>query len=940
MEFQETGMSESPHAVMNVNFQDLQNFARALKTRRTKWKSVRDVETFRTLGLVVLSVLVVLSGLSAHAQSGCPNSPAYSPDFSSNQNCTMLNSDAIFVSGTSTALQLTSSTGNQVGSAWYNTPQSVLNGFSTTFQFQFTNLSTPPADGIAFVIQSAGTSAIGFTGGNGGALGYGDDDANTNPSLGEGIPNSLAIEFDTFQNAWDPQPVNGVESHVAIQSCGTGPNTSHHNYLCGGSTGANSTLGAPVVTENISDGAMHTVTITYFPDCSTCSPATVANIQVILDGVSLYPNGVPVEISSIGLNENGAAYVGFTGSTGGDWETQDILNWTFGPTQQGQPISPSNPSSLTQSFVSSNVPGQHVELDFNYSVSNNNGDLTIQSDTTPFATPSGITSAEWATIVNGTSMADAPCLLANGQNVCVVNTFTCTNANSSTPQGANCPQSSVRNVLFTQEVDVAQNQPGISAGILTIPTGYAPGLAEAPDVLTYGAECTFPSGDTLASQPCPQSIMTSLEDETPRPGGTGKTPNSSFVFFCCEPEWQTTPAIALWSNSVSVPASFTSLPPPTPNPDTNNFHAAQGASIVFGAEPHGTVLDTTFPLPAEQTVNNSIPCPALGVSPATPWSTQNAQSFSVNGVITQYDNNGTATPLVEGPYDAHYFSVDCDQFEELVYPATLNVTPGTPASNVASFKTVPFNIDLTSPTVTSIALNQSGGYYAQNSVLTASVTCTDPSSPTVQNFFSGIAQCGAQTTPQAFTGNLQTVSTSPVTLNTSSVGTQTFTAIAQDVAGNSSTTSVSYQVVGAANLGITLLGDLVVETGKSMTYYIAVANAGPSTAEQVNVADKLPVGTTFVSSGYAIESCTFSGNTPSCSITAPKNSCGNVAGSCSIPALAAWTSKNPTGALIAVTVNVTAKANTLLTDIATVSEANADPNAKNNTASWVTDVVK
>jgi uncharacterized repeat protein (TIGR01451 family) len=933
-------MSPSPDAVISAIFRNSQYSNIALKTCRIKSQSLQDGKApWRLIKLLVLSMLAaLLSGVSAQAQSGCPNSPAYSPDFSSNQSCMALNSSSMFVSGTNTALQLTYSSGALAGSAWYATAQPVANGFSTTFQFQFTNPSIPPADGIAFVIQNASTSAIGDIG-NGGPLGYGDDDTNSNPSQGEGIPNSLAIEFDTFQNAWDPQPINGVESHVAVQSCGTGPNTSHHNYLCGGTTGANSTLGQPVVTENIADGAVHTVTISYSPDCSTCNPATVANIQVVLDGVSIYPNGVPVEIGSIGLTQAGTAFVGFTGATGGNWETQDVLNWTFAPTQQGQTINSSNPSTLTQSFVSSNVQGQHVELDFNYAVSSNNSDLTIQSDTTPYVTPSGVTSAEWATIVNGTSMADAPCLLGNGQTVCIVNTLTCTNANSSTPQGTNCPQSTIRNVLFAQYVDVAQNQPGISNGILTIPPGYAPGLAEAPDTLVYGAECNFPSGSSLANQPCPQSIMTSLED-TVRTGGTGKTPNSSFVVFCCEPEWQTTPAVPLWSNSVSVPASFTSQPPPTPAPNTNNFLAAQGASIVFGAEPHGTVLDTTFPLPAEQTVNNSIPCPALGLPPATPWSTQNAQPFSVSGVITQYDNNGTASPLVEGAYDAHYFSVDCDQFEELVYPATVNVTPGTPGSNVATFKTVPFNLDLTNPSAPSITLIQPGGYYAQNSVLTASVSCTDPSSPTVANFFSGIAQCGAQGAPQVFTGNLQAVTTTPITLNTSIVGTQTFTAIAQDAAGNSSTASISYQVVGAANLGITLFGDLLVETGKTMTYYIAVANAGPSTAESVSVADKLPAGTTFVSSGYAIESCSFSGGAPSCSITPPKNSCGSVAGSCSIPALSAWTSKNPTGALIAVTVDVTAKANTLLTDTVTVGEANADPNSKNNTASWVTAVIK
>ena len=867
----------------------------------------------------------------------CPPSPNYTPDFSANGTCLATNGNAVLVSGGNTALQITSSSGNQTGSAWYLTPQTVQNGFSTTFQFQFTNPSTTPADGIAFLIQNSSTSAIGFTGGSGGAIGYGDADANLNPSQGNGIPNSLAIEFDSFQNAWDPQAVNGSVSHVAIQSCGTGPNTSHHGYLCAGTGSPNSTLGSPVVTSNMTDGSVHNVTITYVPACSTCTPATVANIQVVLDGVDIYPNGVAVDLSSIGLGNGGTAFVGFTGATGGSWETQDILSWIFTPTQQGTQINPDNPNSLTQNFVTNNTPGQHLEFDFDYSTSNNGGDLTVQPNTTPFVTPSGVSPFDWASIVKGTAMADAACLTAAGQNVCAVNTLTCTAGSNTTPSGANCPQSTVRNVLFTTEMDLNLNQTGIVNGILTIPPGYAPGIAMAPDALVTGAQCTYPSGDPLAAQLCPQSIMTQLEDNTPRGGGTGTTTNSSYVFFCCEPEWQTTPTIPLWTNTVSVPASFSSAPPATPNPDPNNFHPAQGNSIVFGAEPRGVSLDTTFPLPGEQTLNNPVPCPALGASP-TPWSTQNPQTFSVNGQITTFDNNGTAVPLVEGAYDAHYFSVDCDAFEELVFPGQLDISPGTPGPNVATFKTAPFNIDTTKPSVTSIALNPPGGYYAQNATgVTATVACNDPSSASVANFFSGVAMCASQT----FAGNQQTVSTTPIPLNTATIGTQTFSATAVDVAGNtSSTSSVTYQVVGSADLATAMLANLLVKTGTNLTYYIAVVNGGTSTADVVNLTDTIPSGTTFVSSGYAIESCSFTGSQPQCSITSPTNSCGSVAGSCSLGNLAAWTKKNPTGALVQITVKVNAKANTTITNAETVSEVNADPNTKNNTAKWVTLVTK
>lgn len=883
------------------------------------------------LGMVLVFALAAASGW-AQVPPPCPASPNFTPDFSANGSCLALNGTALVGSnGNNVALQITSASGNQTGSAWYVTPQAVQNGFSTTFQFQFTNGTVPPADGIAFLIQNSGTGAIGFTGGNGGAMGYGDADSNFDPSQGNGIPQSVAIEFDTFQNGWDPPAVNNSVSHVAIQSCGMGPNTSHHGYLCAGGSGASSTLGSAVVTPNFADGAVHNVTIAYVPACSTCNPATVANIQVVLDGVNLYPNGVAVDLSSIGLT-GGTALVGFTGATGGYFETQDLLSWTFTPTQ-GAPINPDQPGSLTQSFIANNTPGQHQEFDFDYSVANSgDGGLTIQPGTTPFVTTGGITPLDWASIVKGTAMADAPCLTAAGQSVCAVSTLTCTTTDSPTRSGSNCPKSTTRNALFAQETDLNLNQPGIKDGTLTIPPGYAPGFVMAPDVLVSGAQCNYPAGEPLETQLCPQNILTQLKDATIRSGGTGTTTNSSYVLICCEPEWQTNATIPLWTNSTTVSASFTSTPPATPVPDNNNFHAAQGASVVVGAEPRGALLDTTYPLPGERTLSNTTPCPALGVAP-TPWSTQDPEVFSVTGSITTFDNGGAESPLVEGAYDAHYFSVDCDSFEELVYPRTIDISPGPPASNVASFKTVPFNIDTTAPSAPSITLSPAGGYYAQNSAATATVTCTDPSSVNISNFFSGIAKCAGQTVGS----NPQSVTVTGVPIDTSTIGNKTFTAAAVDVAGSTSATAtVNYQVVGTANVAAAMLGNLLVKTGTNMTYYISVVNIGPNTANGVTLADTLPAGTTFVSSGYAVESCSFSSSTPSCSITAPKNSCGSVAGSCALGNLTAWTSKNPVGALVAITVHVNAPARTILTDTAAVSEVNVDSNSKNNSTKWST----
>ena len=91
------------------------------------------------------------------------------------------------------------------------------------FSFNLQIHPDPPADGIAFVIQNAGTGAIGAPP-NGGALGYGGDDNNQNPALG--IPSSLAIEFDSFQNQWDPR--QSMATPAMWQSRVAAPGTTPH----------------------------------------------------------------------------------------------------------------------------------------------------------------------------------------------------------------------------------------------------------------------------------------------------------------------------------------------------------------------------------------------------------------------------------------------------------------------------------------------------------------------------------------------------------------------------------------------------------------------------------------------------------------------------------------------------------------------------------------
>jgi uncharacterized repeat protein (TIGR01451 family) len=288
--------------------------------------------------------VAVLAGLAAI----CGTTPlfAQNPSFSSFTSTTnpVRNGSATVSNG---VLHLNPAQGGQAGSAWFSTLQPVAGGFSTTFTFQISNPSTPSADGIAFVIQNsnAGLQALGD---GGGGIGY------------QGITNSLAIEFDTYANPYDPEfPAsdhtgNSPANHIAIQSCGTDANTADH-------TTCELSLATPNV--NMADGQPHTVRIDYLtnvPPLQTCDgPCPTSFIQVTIGTQAMFEgNGVPVNLGSLltlaSTSENGpldSAYVGFTAGTGLFFEADDILSWTFTPHTE-QTITQTNlPAGQFTSFI-------------------------------------------------------------------------------------------------------------------------------------------------------------------------------------------------------------------------------------------------------------------------------------------------------------------------------------------------------------------------------------------------------------------------------------------------------------------------------------------------------------------------------------------------------------------------------------------------------------
>jgi hypothetical protein len=249
-------------------------------------------------------------------------------------------------------------TQSAAGSTWFTTRQPVAAGFTSTFTFQVTS-ANGAADGFAFVIQNTPSSPLGAIGAGAGGLGYGQG-GNPGGIAGNGIQNSLAIEFDTFQNVWgDPDG-----DHVAVQSCANnvqqagpptvpmGSNNQFHvdvdsnfnpvsqsenpvaftscTVKYGDSQQAIVSLGSLNQPLTIADGQPHTVTVDYETNCDgeICSPT----LDVVISGRDLFPGGIPIDLNSqLNLPDGGTAYVGFTGGTGGSTENGDILNWTFTP---------------------------------------------------------------------------------------------------------------------------------------------------------------------------------------------------------------------------------------------------------------------------------------------------------------------------------------------------------------------------------------------------------------------------------------------------------------------------------------------------------------------------------------------------------------------------------------------------------------------------------
>jgi hypothetical protein len=730
--------------------------------------------------LLLVSITLAMAALSLGALPARGQGFTFT-DFSSIPNSNLkLNGDAAQYNGN--VLRLIHDGGGFIGTAWYTTPQPVSGGFKTTFTFQITHAGFP-ADGIAFVIQNDvnGTTA---GGGGGGDIGYAWEDY-----PGHTMTNNLAVEFDTYYNPGFDQDAN----HIAIQNCGSGPNSSNESATYGGNIPCNLGVTPTNALANIyhltlADGNPHTFEIDYEPNavCNVESTGTL-NVNLLTNGGTTSTNllsACNVNLANrMSLGTGGTAFVGFTGSSGASFENDDLLNWQFTPTTiPGNQISSDNAGSLMQQFVFNSTAGKQVEFDFDYSTANTASTLTIAPSTVPqVINQAENPSLDYPLMVAGTALAETNCLVdpgqldAKGNASCPMFTIQCTNANSAVFAGDNCPQSTARNILFKHVISTtAPNIPG--------PVGdhyYAVTAAMGSDNWSpVSGSCAFVGPE--AGQLCPKSPATQFADCCKGPNMTVPHSNSSFIAGCCEREWSTVPTMPLWSNSTSVPVSFMSTPPNATDPVTgmviNGYRPAPGQSVTYGYEtPGGAALDPTFPIAGDVTLKNPIP---PSTDPNAPCGSSN-YPLTWSSQAVGFPTSDTILNVPEGAHELHFFSTDCDDMEELVFTSSSN-----PGQKWASFKTKLFNVDLTKPTITGPTLSTTTPLPGQ--VVTATYSCADPLSNGVA---SGVATCGTHTF-----GGVPSTGTLTSTFPATGTGPQTYSVTATDVAGNTFTASTPYSV--------------------------------------------------------------------------------------------------------------------------------------------------
>ena len=307
-----------------------------------------------TLGTFPVQVTLSNATTSATANFSWTIQPAtFSQNYSTFSSASgwTLNGNAAITDG---VLRLTTNIANQVGSAFLTSPIAIGPDTSIAARWVFRiHGSADGADGLTFVIQGNGPTAIGL---GGGGLGY------------DGISRSVAVEVDNYKGATDPDA-----NHIGILSNG---NVTVH-------------LATNSPAWDLENGLSQTIWVEYD------GPANQLRVYAAPDNVSTRPAN-PVMTASIDLAAlvvGGQAWFGFTGGTGGAFNNQDIESWSLSVNAFALPAQPvfATPANIT------NVIG--TALTKQMQATDPNGDLLTWSAT---GLPTGLSINPASGLISGT----------------------------------------------------------------------------------------------------------------------------------------------------------------------------------------------------------------------------------------------------------------------------------------------------------------------------------------------------------------------------------------------------------------------------------------------------------------------------------------------------------------------------------------------------------
>ncbi len=712
-------------------------------------------------------------------------------------------------------LRLTTANANQHGSAWYALQEPLSTGFTTAFQFKISKtnscfLCSFPADGLALVIQAdpAGTGALGYTG-NGQNLAYGNNDVSTASGPGQAILNSLAIELDTHQNSNYGDPSG---NHIAVQSCGPlnsttlAPNSADHGYICSNGTPAKLALQSLPSGLSATDALTHTITVNYLPP-GTCTSAC-NNLSVYFDSTLVLQTTVDIT-KQLNLTAGTSAFIGFTAATGSLVENNDIVSWTFSQ----WPLSP----------ITINEPLQPTVTNFNYT-----SNLSAVTNYSQSGLGSGsfqgvfmqgsvqaISDAQFTTLVANTPFQGSTCQhqdTGNGNFSCVVTTDLCTTPTSSVASGANCLTATNPTIVVSNTYDLDPAQKPIIAPNYIMGKDTALNCSANDDNTCKGLVSIFTgiNGDAVTSSGGTKNFNSILIPIL----GSVQPSTSVTTSPALNAGWVNGPVSVTFNSTDVVPSNNSGGPSPLPtvisinysvtganvsSPASGTISGPTGSISIPGAV-EGTTVITYAGTDSSNTIETVVTNSGNTVSTSTP-------TFTISVDLTKPTVSCTAPAVVWSASDVSVTCIASDNVggSGLAGPSSFsvqtNVPPGT-ETNSATIPAVtvqdvagnvslpqpsqgtfgPFEVDKAAPAIVGLATSPASPTFGQT--VTATYSCTDAGSGVVLCGPSG----GAQIPPTANTGNLTS------TLD-SSVGTHTFTVLAQDLVGNANPgSSVTYTV--------------------------------------------------------------------------------------------------------------------------------------------------